>query len=148
MSDIKNIFTQEQKTLITSAIESAEKDSSAEVRVCITDKCKGNVVECAIKAFKRLKMDKTALRNGVLIYIAVDSHKVAVIGDKGINDLVEKGFWDSVYEIMAREFAVGRMVDGIAAACSEVGVKLKTYFPYKKNDANELSDEIVFEKQV
>jgi uncharacterized membrane protein len=36
-----------------------------------------------------MKMHKTKLRNGVLFYLAIEDHKLAVLGDAGINSKVE-----------------------------------------------------------
>ena len=94
--------------------------------------------------FFALGMDKTALRNGVLIYLACESKKFAVIGDKGINDLVPENFWDDVILAMTEEFRAGRFAEGLSAAAVMAGEKLKEFFPYQEDDVNEQPDEISF----
>lgn len=145
--NVKKIFSEEQKRVIVSAIESAEKSSSAEIRVHIESKCSGDVMERAAIIFSKLKMERTELRNGVLIYIAVDDKKVAILGDKGINEKVEDGFWDSVYKVMVDKFKNQDLTGGLCLACDMVGEKLKRFFPISKSDINELSNEISFEEK-
>lgn len=145
--NVKMIFSEEQKRVIVSAIESAEKSSSAEIRVHIESKCSGDVMERAAIIFSKLKMERTELRNGVLIYIAVDDKKVAILGDKGINEKVEDGFWDSVYKVMVDKFKNQDLTGGLCLACDMVGEKLKRFFPISKSDINELSNEISFEEK-
>lgn len=89
-------------------------------------------------------MYKTRDRNSVLIYLASESRKFAVIGDTGINAVVPEGFWDSVKEIMKESFVTGRFTEGICAAVEEIGVKLTRYFPYQPDDVNELPNDISF----
>ena len=41
-------------------------------------------------------MHRTALRAGVLVYIAVADRKLAVIGDAGIHERVGQAYWDGI----------------------------------------------------
>ena len=91
-----------------------------------------------------LKMYKTQARNGVLIYVAVESRKFAIIGDAGINNAVPENFWNSIKEKMAHAFSQGDYVQGISEAIREAGLSLKKYFPYQSDDINEQPDEISF----
>ncbi len=80
------ILTEAEKLQIESAIKAAEKATSGEVRVHIENKCsQANVLDRAAEVFATLKMHKTALRNGVLFYVAVKDKKFAILGDIGIN---------------------------------------------------------------
>ena len=96
--------------------------------------------------FNYLKMYKTEARNGVLIYVAVKSHKFAIIGDVGINSSVPKDFWNKIKERMASDFSDGRFSEGLETAILTAGESLKKFFPYKSDDINEQSDEISFGK--
>jgi uncharacterized membrane protein len=92
--------------------------------------------------FEELKMHETELRNGVLIFIAFSNHKLAIIGDKGINELVPSNFWDSTRDVMIQLFKEGQFTAGISAAVKEAGIQLAEYFPLQEGDVNELSNKI------
>jgi uncharacterized membrane protein len=139
-------FTKEQQKQIVDAIKIAEKNTSGEIRVHIESKCNEEVLDRAAWLFDSLKMNKTELRNGVLVYVAVDSKKFAIIGDKGINKVVEADFWNVVKDKMRSHFAQGELTEGISEAVLEAGVQLKKFFSYQSDDENELSDEISFGK--
>lgn len=139
-------FSDEQKNEIVAAIISAEKGTSAEIRVHIDSMCLGNPLNAAIKEFGRLEMTKTKDRNGVLIYIAYKSKKCAIVGDEGINNVVTPEFWDECYHLMVDNFRVGDFSKGIALAVGKAGDKLKEFFPYQSDDVNELPDDISFGK--
>jgi uncharacterized membrane protein len=139
-------FTKEQQKQIVEAIKEAENQTSGEIRVHIESRCKEDVLDRTAWLFHFLKMDKTELRNGVLIYLAVESRKFAIIGDRGINAVVPPDFWDTVKEKMRAHFAEGRFTEGIAEAVLSAGQHLKHYFAYQSDDVNELSDEISFGK--
>jgi uncharacterized membrane protein len=89
-------------------------------------------------------MTKTEQRNGVLIFMAVRDKKFAILGDKGINDIVPSDFWDSVRDEMISFFKKHEFEQGIIAGITAVDQKLKAHFPYSKDDENELSNEISF----
>lgn len=141
---IKEFIGKEGEARIVAAIKAAELHTSGEIRVHIESKCSGEVLDRAVYVFNYLKMYKTEARNGVLIYIAVDSRKLAIIGDSGINSKVPVTFWDAIKQKMGVAFAAGQYVDGLCTAIEEAGISLKTYFPYRKDDINEQPDEISF----
>ncbi len=142
----QQFLSKEEQSQIVNAIIAAEKGTSAEIRVHVDSVCKGDPMESALKEFTRLKMDQTAEHNGVLVYVAHQSRKCAIIGDSGINERVGETFWYDCYELMVAYFKKGEFAKGIAEAVLKTGDKLKEFFPYQKDDVNELPDEISFGK--
>jgi uncharacterized membrane protein len=138
------ILNDEEQLSISRAIAGAEKHTSGELRVCIDKTCSEDVLERAAKYFYKLDMDKTKLRNGVLIYVAVVDRKFAIIGDAGINQVVGADFWDSTKEDMLQHFKNGNIVEGIVTGIKIAGDQLGKYFPYDDADTNELSDDVAF----
>jgi uncharacterized membrane protein len=137
-------ISKEEEFKITRAIADAEKGTSGEIRVHIDRYCKTDPLLKAKNLFVHLKMDQTDVHNGVLIYVSVDDKKYAILGDKGINELVEPDFWDSTSLKMAEGFKSGSISAGIVAGVIEAGQRLTAYFPRQDNDKNELPDEISF----
>lgn len=145
MNSAKSFFTQQQQDDIKLAILNAELDTSGEIRVHIEKKCKGDILDCAAAIFKTIGMDKTAARNGVLIYLALENRSFAIIGDSGINALVPVDFWESTKSLMINEFREGKFTEGLIAGIAKAGEQLKKHFPYQKDDVNELADDISFD---
>jgi uncharacterized membrane protein len=141
-----SFFTREQQAQILSAIKTAEEETSGEIRVHIETSFKGDVLDRAAWVFKKLGMYKTALRNGVLFYLAVKDRKFAIIGDAGIHAKVPEGFWDRIKELMLKDFKEGKFTEGLSQGILLAGEQLKTQFPHQKDDVNELPDEISFDK--
>ncbi|MBE6224675.1 MAG: TPM domain-containing protein [Bacteroidales bacterium] len=141
---VKEFIGKQGKLRIEQAIKEAELDTSGEIRVHIESKCPSDPLQRAVYVFNYLKMYNTAARNGVLIYVAVESRKFAIIGDAGINKVVPDNFWNSIKDKMGEAFSQGRYVEGLAQAVKEAGESLKQYFPYRTDDINEQPDEISF----
>ena len=142
--DARKFFTTEQQHEIVEAIRQAEANTSGEIRVHIENHCRGDIMDRSAMVFNILKMNETAERNGVLIYLAVKDKKFSIIGDEGINKMVEHDFWNDVKDMMAGHFKSGNFTEGIIQGVLRVGEKLKTFFPHKSDDINELSDDISF----
>jgi uncharacterized membrane protein len=145
MSNAITILNREEDHRIVKAIKLAEKNTSGEIKVHIENYCKGNVEERSLFVFNRLKLNKTKLRNGVLIYLAVKDHKFAILGDEGINKVVEDGFWNDVKDLMQNRFKENRFADGLEEGIMRCGEKLKNFFPYQSDDTNEIPDNISYE---
>lgn len=138
------VFTDEEQGRIRVAVENAEKNTSGEIRVCVEKTCGEEVLDRAAKYFYQLDMDKTKLRNGVLIYLATVDRKFAIIGDAGINQVVPETFWDDTKNAMLEQFKYGKLVEGICTGLEMAGEQLKKYFPHLDDDSNELPDDIAF----
>lgn len=141
------LFTPEEKEKILASIREAEKETSGEIRLHIDAKCEEDVLDRAAWMFKKLEMNKTKDRNGVLFYLAFKDRKFAILGDAGINSKVPDGFWDCIKELLASKFREGKFADGLAEGILLAGRQLQRHFPYHKEDVNELSDEISYEKE-
>ena len=141
---MKNYFSEEVQQQIVKAIESAELNTSGEIRVHIEEKCKGATLDRAAYIFKYLEMHNTALRNGVLFYLSVNDKKFAVIGDAGINKKVPADFWNEVKDVVVRNFKQEKFTEGLIEGIQLAGLQLKEHFPYQSNDKNELNNEVSF----
>ena len=130
---------------IAAAITAAERHTSGEICVHVTPRCRGNVMKRATKAFNRLHLYATKRRNAVLIFVAYQDRKFAILGDTGINEVVPRGFWDSEVEELTRYLKAGRPVDGLCEIIAHMGERLSQYFPGERDDENELSNEVTFD---
>lgn len=142
MSD--KIFDKDACRRIEQAIEQAETNTSGEIHVHVAKHSKPQVLDSAIDTFNSLGMQNTRLRNGVLFFFATKDRRFAVIGDKGINDIVGQNFWDDIVKTISEAFAAGTPIDGICSSILLCGDKLRQFFPPKPDDTDELPNEVSF----
>lgn len=139
------LFSDTEQDLIRKAIEEVEKHTTGEVRVCVERTCNEDVLTRAAKHFTSLGMDKTNERHGVLIYLATQDRKFAIIGDKGINQFVPHDFWDTTKEEMLERFKTGDLIQGIITGLKIAGEQLHKFFPNTENvKTNQLPDDVAF----
>ena len=96
----------------------------------------------AKEVFHQLKMDLTKFENGVLIYVAVESHTFAIYGDKGIDKVVPANFWESTRDVIRNQFKQGYFKQGLIDGILKAGEQLQHHFPWDNDDKNELPDTI------
>lgn len=139
---VQEYFNERQEQAILSNIMDAENNTSGEIRVHVEKHCNGDPQLRAINVFRWLEMVHTDQRNAVLIYVAFKDKKFAVIGDKGINEVVPPDFWSTICATMKKHFVQEKIAEGICDGINIIGEKLKNYFPAVRGDKNELPDEI------
>ncbi|KAA5544235.1 TPM domain-containing protein [Adhaeribacter rhizoryzae] len=144
---MRDTITPEDEQQIVNAIKEAENNTSGEIRVHIENTCDIAVLDRATQVFAYLHMHQTALRNGVLFYVALQSHKFAVLGDAGINAVVPPNFWNEITSLVIGYFKQEQYAEGLAKGILIAGEQLKAYFPHKgESDVNELKNDISFGK--
>ena len=142
----KEFFSAEEKQRVVTAIQKAEQRTSGEVRVFIESRCRFvDAIDRAKELFFQLSMDKTAERNGTIVYVAVKDRQAAVFGDEGIHQKVGQKYWEDAVNKMMVCFKQANLADGIEQAVFTIGEALYQNFPYnRETDKNELPDDIVF----
>ena len=145
MPNARRILNNEEDRRVVEAIKQAELNTSGEIKVHIENHCRGKVEDRSLFIFNHLKMNETKQRNGVLIYLAVRDHMFAILGDEGINKVVEADFWNDIRDLMAAAFKEGRFAEGLEQGIQRCGEKLKAFFPYQSDDVNEIPDDISYE---
>ena len=142
MSKTEDFLTQSEEQEIVQAIVVAEKNTSGEIRVHIEEHSEKAPLDRAQEVFFELHMHETQDRNGVLFYVGVADKKFAIIGDEGIDKVVEADFWDCTKDVVISNFKEGNYKKGLIDGILRAGERLKHYFPYQTDDSNELSNEI------
>lgn len=147
-SSANRVLSDSDKSRIVNAITKAEITSSGEIRVFIEMDCPlEGPIQRAEEVFQQLEMGKTELKNGVLIYLALRSKKVAIVGDEGINRLAGgKYFWEKELKRLLVYLKRRELIEGLEYTIATIGYSLSEYFPYQPGqDVNELPDEVVFD---
>ncbi|MDG5492725.1 TPM domain-containing protein [Psychroserpens sp. SPM9] len=142
MSKVEDFLTEAEEQEIIDAIRKAENRTSGEIRIHIEHGTDADAFERAMEVFHYLKMDNTKLQNAVLIYVAVAAKTFVIYGDRGINDVVPTGFWDSTKDIMQSHFKAQRFKQGLIEGVLKAGAQLEKHFPWLHGDVNELPNDI------
>jgi len=144
----QRLFSERDFDAITDAIRRAESATSAEIRVHLERRVhrwpgqRPDTLRRAHRVFAHLGMHLTAEHHGVLIYLAVEDRKLAIVGDSGIHRRVGDTYWEHVRDLMLAKLREGRPLDAVVAGVDELGRVLAQHFPRRPDDQNELSDHV------
>ena len=143
-SPIRRLLSQNEESRVIAAIRAAESQTAGELRVHVERRCAGDPMAAANHWFRRLGMEKTKDRSGILFYVAVADRRFAIVGDAGIHEKVGDEFWRRLRDAMQEEFVKGDAATGLCRAIDEAGTLLAKHFPRQPEDRNELPDEISY----
>jgi uncharacterized membrane protein len=141
-----DFFSKDEENRIVQTIQDAERLTSGEIRVHLERDYKDSILDAASRTFVKLRMDRTKDRNGVLIFIAPERRDFAILGDRGINAAVPPDFWESVKNVMQKNFRQAMFAEGVCQGVKMAGEKLQAFFPWTDGDKNELPDDISYGK--
>ena len=145
----RRVFSEADLNAIAAAVREAERRTAAEIRVHVERRVAHGLrrrtrdpLERARGVFAALAMHKTAHRSGVLIYLAVEDRKLAIVGDEGIHTRVGDEYWTGVRDRMVERLRAGDVGGALTAAVAEVGATLAQFFPRRPDDVDELPDDV------
>ena len=145
----RKLFIEEDFEAISRAIAEAEAGTSAEIRVHLDRRVphgrfwtRGHPLKRAQALFTRLGMHRTRERNGVLIYLAVEDRKLAIVGDQGIHAHVGDAYWEQLRDLMVADLRGRTPRDGVIKAVQDLGRVLQQHFPRRGDKPNELSNKV------
>ena len=87
------------------------------------------VQEGAITAFFTERLYKTEKENGILLYISVIEQKVWILGDRGINTIIEENTWDNIVSELTLGIKNKNRCEAICEAVKKTGKILRVHLP-------------------
>jgi uncharacterized membrane protein len=136
------LITKLDEPRIVEAIAAAERNTTGEIRVCVSHQRQTDVLAAARRHFERLKMQRTKGRNAVLIYFVPRTRQFAVWGDTAVHEKGGEELWREVVNGMTPLLKEERYTDAVVFSVRKVGEVLARCFPPDPSDRNELSNRV------
>jgi uncharacterized membrane protein len=140
---MKDFLTTNEEQAVVDAIRAAEAQTSGEIRVAITSRWILRPERHAGRLFHRLGMTRTRHRNGALIVLYTRKRRFVVLGDSGLNEIVESGYWDGIAKEMGGLLHEGRKVEALTSAIRTLGATMAGHWPPEVSNPDELPDVVV-----
>lgn len=134
-------FTPEVLALIAERIRESEQDHHGELVLAIEAASPVHERDSrmrALEVFGRLKVWDTADRSGVLLYLALDRHRIEIIADRGVPALAHE--WQSVCARLQARLAEKAYADAILAAIDDIETIMRHYCAVTDNTPGDASD--------
>lgn len=145
---IYNFFSDDDFLRISGQIKKSELTTSGEIRISIREnrsilEFNKEIRKLAEKEFKRLGMNNTRDKTGILLFLLLGERQFYILADEGINSKVSIDTWDRIRDEIQERFRNGKFADGIIHGIERVGKILADHFPIKTDDRNELSNKVI-----
>ncbi len=119
-------FTSEVLGLIAQRIRESERDHNGELVVAIEAVSPIHERDSrmrALEVFGRLRVWDTPASSGVLLYLALDRHRIEIIADRGIS--AQDGQWEAVCARLQARLLEKAYAEGILTAIDDIEAVLK-----------------------
>lgn len=143
---LRRLLTDADLDALGDAVRHAEARTSAELRVHLERRlprgARGDTLARAREVFARLGMQRTAGRNAVLLYLALDDRRLAIVGDDAVHARVGDRVWARLRDLMVERLRAGQPREALLVAIADVADLLARHFPRRPDDRNELDDSV------
>lgn len=140
---MEHFITDEEELQLIQAIREQEARTSAEIRVCVTDRLVFRPKRYAWRVFERNGMRNTVNRNAALIVMMPRVKQIVIVGDTGLDGVVPDGYWEDAVAKMVKGMHDDGPLASLQAGLRELGDVLSRHWPRKEGDLNELPDELL-----
>ncbi|MGA2229428.1 MAG: TPM domain-containing protein [Tepidisphaeraceae bacterium] len=131
----RHFLAQIDDPAIQAAIQKAEISTTGKIHVYVCHHDVADPLLIAQQHFSRLGMDRTPHRNAVLIFVAPESHKFAIIGDKAVHEKCGDEFWSRVAGEMVEYFKKDQWTAALTHGIRKAGQLLSEHFPARTHAA-------------
>ncbi|NNL86313.1 MAG: hypothetical protein HKP27_11700, partial [Myxococcales bacterium] len=102
----------------------------------------------AAAAFHEHGLSRTAGRSGVLLFVALLEHRVIVLGDTGLDALLDSDeSWSDVVTTVLSRVGGGDLCDGLIRGVQKIGGMLARHLPAPPRNVDELPTALVIEQR-
>jgi len=121
-------FTPEVLALIAERIRECERDHTGELVLAIEAASPVHERDSrmrALEVFGRLRVWDTVERTGVLLYLALDRHRIEIIADRGVPAAEHE--WQEVCAKLQARLAEKAYAEGIMASIDDIEALMRRY---------------------
>jgi uncharacterized membrane protein len=137
---VKHFLSALEHDRVHRAIRSAEDGTSGDIVVFISHRNVKDALTAANHEFQKLRLENASDKNGLLIFLAPQSQKFAIVGGTALHAKVGQSWWNELIALLTHHFKESRYTDGLVAALEQAGRALKTHFPASATDRTGQSD--------
>jgi uncharacterized membrane protein len=127
-----------KRDLVVKAIAEAERLTVGEIRVHLSRRwLERDPVARAERIFHAFKMERSPLRNSVLLYVNLKARKLAIIGDEGIHHMAGQPYWEKLVRELQEDLRETFPENAIASAVRRIGTEMARHFPVRKRPSSD-----------
>ena len=146
----QRLFPADSLQRIADAISASERLHSGEICFAVESALPWQAVlrgvdarSQALAAFSRLSVWDTAANNGVLLYLLIADHRIEIVADRGLDDLVSAEQWRGVCQLMEERLRAGEADAAVIRGIEATSDLLAAHYPQRPGtiDTDELPNQ-------
>lgn len=148
---LRRAFGEDDRAAIEQAIGESEQSHRGELRFAVEASLDiaalvaGETADQrALDVFADLGVWDTEDNSGILIYVLLADHHVAIVADRGYRDGVSHAQWQAVCRAMEEAFGRGEFREGALEGIRRAAALAAEHFPLDGPNPNELPNKPVF----
>lgn len=134
---------------LTQTVKACEQGHSGEIRLVIEKSLPLTLVNSMTPRdrakffFAHYEVWNTVARSGALIYLNLAEHRLEIVADTGIAEVVEQATWQQLSDKTTALIAADQPVKALTQLLGSVAEILRTHYGHPEDSAgNELPDEV------
>ena len=146
----RRLFPADSLQRIADAISASERLHSGEICFAVESALPWQAVlrgvdarSQALAAFSRLSVWDTAANNGVLLYLLIADHRIEIVADRGLDDVVSAEQWRGVCQLMEERLRAGEADAAVIRGIEATSELLAAHYPQRPGaiDTDELPNQ-------
>lgn len=140
----QRLFPAESLQRIADAISASERRHSGEICFAVESALPWLAamrgVEArtrALAAFANLRVWDTAANNGVLLYLLLADHRIEIVADRGLDDVVTAEQWRGVCQMMEERLKAGDAEAAVIHGIEAISALIAAQYPQLPGAADE-----------
>lgn len=140
----ERLFSEDSLQRIAAAISASERLHAGEICFAVESALPWQAVlrgldarSQAVAAFSRLSVWDTAANNGVLLYLLVADHRIEIVADRGLDDVVSAEQWRGVCQLMEERLKAGEADAAVIRGIEATSDLLAAHFPQRSGTIDE-----------
>lgn len=142
-SNPRRFLKAEEVQRIEAAVAEAGKLTSSQIKFVIARHCWLGLRRKGARLFRRMGLDRSEQRSGVMILLVTANRQFLVYGDRGAHAKVGNDFWRGLSNTLQDRFRQGAIVEALCEVIGSIGRELAGFFPREKQ-GDELPNQIVY----
>ncbi|MCY7354697.1 MAG: TPM domain-containing protein [Lysobacter sp.] len=138
------LYPQDTLQRITQSIADSESRHRGEICFAVEASLPLRVVlakfdarQRALEVFAQLRVWNTRSNNGVLIYLLLADHRIEIVADRGLDELVSAEQWRGVCQLIEEGLKAGEPEAAVLRGIDAVSALLAEHFPRAEDDQDE-----------
>jgi putative membrane protein len=100
-------------------------------------------LEQSVQEFHAAGLHRTEARTGVLLFVSLFEHRALVLGDDGVDAVVDAAHWEATCDAILAGIRRGDLRGGLEAGLRLTAEVLAERFPWTRGDRDEVHDHVI-----